>query len=328
MAYSKRITMKDVAREAGVALGTVSRVVNGMPVGKNYQRSVEKAIEKLGYQVNRQARALRSNQNSLVEVILPALSDPFYSMLADSLCRELAHRSLQAMLCLTGGDFEQEQAYLLLPGQQTAGGVICLTDHSEFRIPNGIPIVSIDRVLGPGIPCVTSDNYSGGYLAAQTLMNSGCKSLAFLRAGPPLPGETEKRRDGFVCACADAGVPFKSMCIGENASCSVLEDFLRAHLHGGCLDCDGLFCSTDLLACQILHALNQTGLSVPQDVQIIGYGGVKCFANQEFCCSTIVPPVEEMAQLCVDLILQASPKQYSCSLQLPVSYAFGGTTRK
>ena len=326
MADSKSITMKDVAREAGVALGTVSNVVNGIPVGNNYQRRVEEAIEKLGYHVNRQAQALRSNQNSLVAVILPNLHNPFFSMLSECLCRELAHHSRQMMLCLTSGDFDREQAYMLLSEQQMAGGIICLTDHADLRIPREIPVVSIDRVLGPGIPCVTSDHYGGGCLAARKLMENGCRSLAYLCFGSSLPNETDRRRDGFVCACTDAGVSFESMCFHEGASPSVFEDFIRAHLHDGCPDYDGLFCATDLLAHQILHALNQMGLRVPQDVQIIGYGGLKCFGDQEFCCSTIVLPVEEMAQLCVDLILQSSPKKYSYSLQLPVSYAFGGTT--
>jgi LacI family transcriptional regulator len=70
------------------------------------------------------------------------------------------------------------------------------------------------------------------------------------------------------------------------------------------------------------------GLRVPQDVQIIGYGGVKRFGDQELPCSTIVQPVEEIARICVDLILQSFPGKYACSLQIPVSYAFGGTTRK
>ena len=326
MADSKSITMKDVAREAGVALGTVSNVVNGIPVGRIYQRRVEEAIEKLGYHVNRQAQALRSNQSSLVEVVLPDLYDPFYSMLADCVCRELAHHSRQMLLCLTNGDFDREQAYMLLPEQQMSGGIICLTDHADLRIPLDIPIVSIDRTLGPGIPCVTSDHYGGGCLAAQKLMENGCRSLAYLRAGSSLPRETDRRRDGFACTCADAGVSFESMCVDEGASPSAFEDFIRAHLHDGRPDYDGLFCATDLLAHQILHTLNLMGLRVPQNVQIISYGGLKCFRDQAFRCSAIVQPVEEMAQLCVDLILQPSPKKYSCFLQLPVSYAFGGTT--
>ena len=326
MTGSKSVTMKDVAREAGVALGTVSNVVNGFPVGEEYQSRVEKAIEKLGYHVNRQAQALRSNQNSLVEVILPDLHNPFFSMLADALCRELAHQSRQTLLCLTKGDFEQEQACMLLAKQQMAGGIICLTDHTDLSISKELPVVSIDRVLGPGIPCVTSDNHSGGCLAAQKLLENGCKRLAYLHAGSPISHEADKRREGFVCACTDAGISFESVCLPEDTSYSGIEDFLHGHMHDGRLDFDGLFCATDLLARQVRHSLNQLKLCVPGDVQIIGYGGGKCYGDREFCCSTIVQPVEEMAQLCVDLILHSSPKKYSCSLQLPVYYAFGGTT--
>ena len=328
MAESRNITMKDVAREAGVALGTVSRVINGMPVGKSYQTRVEKAIDKLGYRVNRQAQALRAGEGGPVEVILPDVSNPFYSRLADCLCRELAQHSRQMLLSLTGGEAALEQAYMLLPGQQPVGGIICLTEHSDLQIPHGVPAVSIDRVLGQGCPCVTGDSYGGGLLAAQTLLKNGCKSLAFLRGESVRPNQTDKRRDGFLCACIDAGVSFESMCAREGDPGSAMEDFLRAHFHDGVLDFDGLFCATDLLAQQIRRTLNQMGLRVPQDVQIIGYGGVKRFGDQELPCSTIVQPVEEIARICVDLILQSSPGKYACSLQIPVSYAFGGTTRK
>ncbi len=326
MKESRSITIKDVAREAGVAVGTVSNVLNGISVGSDYRQRVEEAVKKLGYHVNRQARALRSSQNSLVGVILPDLHDPFYSTLADCLCRELAHHSLQVLLCLTGGDPDLEQAYMQLSGQWAASGIICLTEHSGLRVPDGIPVVSVDRTLGPGIPCVTSDNYSGGCIAAQRLIANGCKRPAFLYADSPVSDETDKRRDGFIRACTDAGVPFESLCVPEDASCSVLKDLLRMHLHGGRPEYDGLFCATDHLALRVRHTLEEMHLYVPGDVQIIGYGGVKGFGGRELCCSTIVQPVEEMAQMCIDLILRVSKKGISCSLQLPVYYAFGGTT--
>ena len=327
MADGRSITMKDVAREAGVALGTVSKVVNGIPVGKTYQRRVEDAIEKLGYHVNRQARALRSSKSNIVEVILPNLYNPFFSRLADCLCWELSRRSYQMLLFLTKSSFDLEQNYMLMSEQQMVSGIICLTYNPNLRIPKGIPTVSIDRSLGPGIPCVASDNYGGGCLAAQKLIENGCKSLAFLRTGSSLPNETDKRRDGFIRACTDAGVPFHCECVNDGTPYSAFEDFLRAHLHNGKLDFDGLFCATDLLANKIRRSLNQMGPRVPEDVQIIGYDGARCFGDQEYYCSTIVQPVEEMARLCVDLALQSSSQSVPCLLQLPVTYASGGSTR-
>ena len=320
--------MKDVAREAGVALGTVSKVVNGIPVGKSYQRRVEDAIEKLGYHVNRQARALRSSKSNIVEVVLPDLYNPFFSRLADCLCRELARRSRQMMLFLTKCNYALEQDYLLMSEQQMVSGIICLTYNPTLRVPRGIPTVSIDRNLGPGITCVASDNYGGGSLAAQKLMENGCTRLAFLRTGSPLPNETDKRRDGFVRACADAGIPFHCECVNDGTPYSVFEDFLRAHLHDGRPDFDGLFCATDQLAHQIHNTLSRMGLRVPEDVQIIGYDGAQLFGDQELCCSTIVQPIEEMARVCVDLVLQDAPDKIPYSVHLPVCYAWGGTTRR
>ena len=327
MADDKHITMKDVAREAGVALGTVSKVVNGIPVGKNYQRRVEEAIERLGYRVNRQARALRSNKSSFVEVILPNLTNPFFSRLADCLCRELSRRSYQMLLFLTNSSFELEQAYMLMSEQQLVSGIVCLTYNPDLRLPKGIPTVSIDRSLGPGVPCVASDNYGGGLLAAQKLMENGCRRLAFLRTGSALPNETDKRKDGFVRACSEAGVPYQCHCVDDGTPYADFEAFLRAHLHDGRLDFDGLFCATDLLAHRVRGSLGRMGLRVPEDVQIVGYDGARRFGDQEYYCSTIVQPVEEMARLCVDLALRSPDQSIPCLLQLPVAYASGGSTR-
>ena len=327
MADGKSITMKDVAREAGVALGTVSKVVNGIPVGKSYQRRVEDAIERLGYHVNRQARALRSNKSNIVEVILPNLHNPFFAGLADGIGRELSRRAHQMLLFLTKSNPALEQSYMLMSEQQMVSGIICLTYNPRLRIPKGIPTVSIDRKLGPGISCIASDNYGGGCLAAQKLIENGCTRLAFLRAGSGLPDETDKRGDGFMRACADAGLPCRCECVDGDGSHPGLEDFLRAHLREGGLAFDGLFCATDQLAHRVRGALGRMGLRVPEDVQIVGYDGAQFFGDQEFCCSTIVQPVEEMARLCVENVLQPASQRIPCLLQLPVHYAYGGTTR-
>lgn len=83
-------TMKDVAKEAGVALGTVSKVMNGIPVGESYKKRVEEAAAKLGYQVNTYAKALKTNKTCCVALILPSLAHPFFAHLADALTAALS----------------------------------------------------------------------------------------------------------------------------------------------------------------------------------------------------------------------------------------------
>lgn len=93
--------------------------------------------------------------------------------------------------------------------QNKVDGIIALTYDPKLEVPSEINSVSIDRYLGANIPCVASDNYAGGRLAAEKLMENGCRKLAFLRVGSSIVGETNKRKDGFVAACEAAGVPYE-----------------------------------------------------------------------------------------------------------------------
>ena len=321
-------TMKDVAQEAGVALGTVSKVVNGIPVGEEYRVRVEKAIKKLGYRVNIYARGLRNERTRTIQVIIPNLTNPFFAELVHHITKELAQKDYKTMLCMTDGDPSLEQTHILMAKQHMADGIICLSYDPTLQAPEHMPLVSIDRYFGAQIPCVSSDNYGGGRLAAEKLIENGCKCLAFLRSGTKLANEPNKRRDGFVSVCEERGVPYALKMIDDGTSYSEFEAFLQEHLHSGKLDFDGIFCVTDALAYWTRKTLRGMGLRVPEDVQIIGYDGVRSFGNMDLPCSTIVQPLEGMAKACVDLVLDSHPERTPSLICLPVSYAYGGTTRQ
>ena len=170
---------------------------------------------------------------------------------------------------------------------------------------------------------MSCDNYGGGYLAAQKLAENGCTRLAFFRIGPRMPNEPDKRKDGFLRACEDMGLPCVLKLENDGAPYSVFEDFLREHRRGGGLDFDGIFCVTDYLAHQIRRTLHSMGLRVPEDVQIIGN-----FGNLEFDSSTIVQPLEELAETCVNFVLDGQPEKAPSLICLPVRYAYGGTTQQ
>lgn len=320
-------TMKDVAQEAGVSLGTVSKVINGIPVGKAYRIRVEKAIKTLNYRVNTYAQGMRSDRTRAIQVIIPNLTNPFFAELVNCISKELARRNYKTMLCMTDGDPDLEQTHILMAEQHMADGIICLSYHPKLQIPKGIPLVSIDRNLGANIPCVSSDNYGGGYLAAEKLIENGCRRLAVLRSGSSLPNEPNKRKDGFASACEERGIPYTLKAINDETPYSVFEAFFREHIHGGKLDYDGIFCVTDALAHWTLNILTSMGLRIPDDVQIIGFDGVRCFGDMDFFCSTIVQPLEGIAETCVSLVLDDSPMNAPSLICLPVSYAYGGTTR-
>ncbi len=321
-------TVKDVAQEAGVAIGTVSKVINGIPVGKEYRIRVEKAIKKLNYRVNIYAQGMRSERTHTIQVIIPNLTNPFFAELVHCIAKELEQKNYKTMLCTTDGEPSLEQAHVFMAEQHMADGIICLSYNPKLQVPESIPMVSIDRYFNPRVPCVSSDNYGGGHLAAEKLIENGCKHLAFLRIGTSLANEPNKRKDGFVSACEERGIPYALKVIDDGTPYSVFETFLREHIHGGKLDFDGIFCITDSLAYWTRNILQGMGLRVPDDVQIIGFDGVRFFGNMDLPCSTIVQPLEGIAKTCVDLILDERPEKPPSLICLPVSYAYGGTTRR
>ena len=320
--------MKDVAQEAGVALGTVSKVFNGIPVGESYRRRVEEAAQKLGYQVNNYARGLRAGKTGTVAVILPSVDHPFFGALAQHVCAALESRNYRMLLYVTDSSPAFEQTCINLVRQNKVDGIIGLTYNPDLEVDETLPFVSIDRNYSPGVPCVTADNFSGGQIAAEKLIELGCRHLAFFRNGPVVPSEADKRGSGFEQACRLHGIDCDVVSINDGEqTLEAFRDYLQVHMDGGKLAIDGIACSTDLLAMFIRKTLIELGLRVPEDVQLIGFDGIRRFDNGAFYCSTIVQPVAQMAQACVDTLLEEDRSRLPSLICLPVSYAPGGTTR-
>ena len=144
-------TMKDVAQEAGVALGTVSKVFNGIPVGDSYRLRVEAAAKKLGYQVNQYARGLRASKTYTVAVILPGVVHPFFAALAQHLCTALTQRDHRMLLYVTASRPDIEQRCVTMVQQNRVDGIIGLT-YNSLTVDKDLPFVGIDRSFRADIP--------------------------------------------------------------------------------------------------------------------------------------------------------------------------------
>ncbi|MCX4321548.1 MAG: LacI family DNA-binding transcriptional regulator [Lachnospiraceae bacterium] len=321
-------TMKDVAREAGVALGTVSKVVNGIPVGESYRLRVEEAIKKLNYQVNSYAQGLKSNKTYTAALLLPNTEEPFFASLAYHINLSLLKRRYRMLLCCTDFSSDQEQEYVTMAQQNKVDGIIGLTYNPNLQIEENTPFVAIDRSMGSKIPCVASDNFAGGQLAAEKLADLGCTNVAFLRIGSSLDNEPNKRKAGFENGCLSRGLSYEMKILNDGEPFDEFTRFLSEHMHDGRLSFDGIFCVTDKLAYLIIKTLRRLNLRVPEDVQVIGFDGIRVFPGTEYVCSTIVQPVPEIAEMCVNLLLQENMSAKPPLVCLPVTYASGGTTRE
>lgn len=319
-------TMKDVAKEAGVALGTVSKVVNGIPVGDSYRIRVEAAIQKLHYQVNSYAQGLKANKTYTVALLIPNTIDPFYASLTYHINVALMKKRYRMLLCATDFDPRQEQEYVTMAQQNKVDGIIGLTYNPELIVDENTPFVAIDRSMGPKIPCVACDNFSGGQTAAEKLADLGCRHVAFFRRGSSLNNEPNKRKAGFEAGCLSRGLSYEMKLLDDGDPFEAFTHFISEHIHGKKFDFDGIFCVTDRLACQIRDELQRLGIRVPEDVQLIGFDGIRSFGNMDYHCSTIVQPVPDMAEMCVDLLLRENTMARPPLVCLPVTYAYGKTT--
>ncbi len=319
-------TMKDVAREAGVALGTVSKVVNGFPVGDSYKLRVEEAIKKLNYQVNSYAQGLKASKTCTVALLIPNTQVPFFASLTYYINLALLKRKYKMLLCSTDSDLKLEQEYIIMAQQNKVDGIIGLTYNPNLIIEENTPFVSIDRSMGPKIPCVACDNFAGGQLAAEKLADFGCKNVAFLRIGSSLTNEPNKRKAGFENGCLSRGLDYEMKILNDGDSFDEFESFLVDHMDHGKLLFDGIFCVTDTLAYSIMKILHKLGQRVPEDVQLIGFDGTRYLGEKDYVCSTIVQPIPEIAEMCVELLLQENMPAKPPLVCLPVTYAYGGTT--
>ena len=158
-------SIKDVAKEAGVGVGTVSRALNGKgSVSIATRKKIEKAIHKLNYTPNELARNLFLNRTGIIGVIVPDLEHPFFSALTKYIEMELYSQGYKTMICNTVGISDREKEYLDMLDRSMVDGIItgshCL--DGEAYLKQKKPIVSIDRDFGAPIPIVGSDHALGG----------------------------------------------------------------------------------------------------------------------------------------------------------------------
>ena len=333
MPENKAPTMKDVAREAGVALGTVSKVINGIPVSEKYRRKVEDAIRTLNYEVNTYARGLKTQKSNLIALIIPNTLNPFFASFAYYIESALYKRGLRLLLCCANGIPEKEIDYLNMAANNKVDGVIALT-YSDIGpyIPQRLPIVVFDRYFeNSAIPRVASDNFSGACLAIEKLLELGCRHPVYIRFHSIFPGESDKRKEGYLHACEKHHIkPDYLDHVGCDNEPALLKEFLDLHRNpDGTLTFDGVFAHTDYHGYMFKKILQEEGYRVPDDVQIIGFDGITKFGNEgdELFVSSIFQPVKHIAEKCVEILTSQTDSIAPSVTLLPVDYRCGGTTK-
>lgn len=299
-AKSKRPSMNDVARLAGVSQTTVSFVLNNVEDGNippETQNRVWAAVKELGYRPNAIARGLRSNQTHTIGFISDEVATTPYAGRMIQGAQEAAwQRDHLLLLVNTGTDREQEQAALeMLLDRQVDGIIYATMYHRPVSPPDiirEVPVVLLDCFMTDhSLPAVVPDEVQGGYTATQTLIKAGHRRIGFINNYDDIPA-TRGRLIGYKKALADYNLPFDETLITTSGvrregNYESYDATLNIMQHPN--PPTALFCFNDRMAMDTYQALGHLGLSIPNDVAVVG------FDNQELIAASLRPSLTTIA---------------------------------
>ena len=293
--------LTDVAKLAGVSPTTVSRVINkkGYLSEKTIQK-VNDAMRELGYKPNNLARSLQGKSAKLIGLIFPNIRHVFYAELIDKLEHELFKKGYKTIICNSEHDSEKEREYIEMLEANQVDGIISGSHNLGIEDYNRVtaPIISFDRNLSPDIPVVSSDNYGGGVLVAQTLVKTGAKDIIMITGNDNSNSPTGLRHAGFASILPDAPIINVSSDFSPVRKEMEIKNILTQQKP------DAIFASDDLTAILIINIAKELGISVPDQLKVIGYDGTYFIENYYPQLTTVKQPLEEIAFLCVELLLQ------------------------
>jgi DNA-binding LacI/PurR family transcriptional regulator len=322
--------MKEIAKQAGVGIGTVSRVINNSGyVKKETRDKVEKIIRDNNYVPNEIARSMTSQKNNIVAFILPNSTHLFFGELLYHVEEELFKSGYKVMICNSSQKIEKEMIYLDMLKNNRVDAVILLTNNDiEKFLDKKLPILSFDRRF-TDIPFVASDNYQGGILAAKQLIKVGCKNFMFIGDdaqgdNTPVFTEVTKRRKGFIeylnkhhfDSIVNIEYPLGDYFIGCDEVYEMIKDYTNI---------DGIFTVSDAVAVATIQALQKMGKRVPEDVKVIGFDGGRSFLNLGMRLTSISQSPELIAKAISEIITSFYAKKAIQNQIIPVTFCEGDT---
>ncbi|MDO5348738.1 MAG: LacI family DNA-binding transcriptional regulator [Lachnospiraceae bacterium] len=321
-------SIKEVAKLAGVGVGTVSRALNGTGyVAEDTKGRILAAARELDYKPNELARNLFRNRTGIIGIVVPDMENPFFSKLLKHMEIELYKNGYKALICNTIEISNREQDFIDMLKQNVMDGIITGAHslRNDAYLNLNKPVVAMDRDLGPTIPLIHSDHAKGGRLAAELLLEAGCKNVLQFGGDFRVQTPSNNRHTEFIRVMEEAGVTVRTV---EMAWNMVEYDYYR-RLMIQYMDIyrnvDGVF-TTDVGALYCLNIAMQRGIRVPEELHIVGYDGVDMTRLFTPELTTITQDIPALARCCVDTMMDLlDGKPVEMEQILDVSIQRGGT---
>jgi LacI family transcriptional regulator len=324
------LTMREVAREAGVSIASVSRVLSGSRgVRPETERTVLETVERLQYRPNYIGRSLSLRSTSSIGLVVPDIASAFFPLLIEAFERALNSAGMSLLLADAQRDTEREtRAIMDLVQRQVDGLVVSPCDARRSRsaietAQNSLPVVQVDRYCTSKVPRVITEPLETIRLAVDHLYERGYKALAFVggnsRASTAIDRERSFRR--LVRDDGSARVVTGTFTIqsGREAAAFISKRWPEV---------DGIVCANDLIAVGVIQGLRDLGRSVPRDIGVTGCDDTLYASVSTPSLTTIAQPLDQMAAMAVDLMLKPTVETRTVVKLAPQLHAGGSTDRR
>jgi LacI family transcriptional regulator, repressor for deo operon, udp, cdd, tsx, nupC, and nupG len=303
-------TIEDVARLAEVSIATVSRAIH-MPdkVAKSTRQRVNQAIAITGYTTNAMARSLRMGRSNMILVLAPDIGDPNFSSILIGLENEARAHGYGVLIGHTQNDPERGLEYLKFLSSSQAAGMVLFTGHQPFghqvvseRLPPSVAV--FEPVFGGATPYVGVDDQTGGRKAAEHLLSSGHRRIAFIGDSRTRLGH-QRRRKGYDLAMDAARIaPDQRMVLDgdgtiESGRLAVEQLFMRDTLP------TAFCCVNDATALGVINGLSARGYDLPRDFSVIGFDDVPQATYVKPALTTIRQPRSAIGKQAMALLLES-----------------------
>ena len=292
--------IKDVAKEAGVSVTTVSRVMNNRGyISEKTRKKVYDAIDKINYHPNELAKNLQQKTN-LIGLILPDISVNFYAEEAKYIEEELYNRGYKLMLCNAYNSSKRENEYINMLQRNKVDGIIIGSHTLEIEdyLKINLPIIALDRYLGENIPVICADHVQGGRLAAKHLIDCGCKNVVQFAGYNKVKLPANKRHLEFTKTMIENNINFKTIEMGLNSFTNEENLDYIDYMFENYKNIDGVF-ATDNIATLVVKEAMKRGKKIPDDLKVVGYDGTKNSELFNPILTTIKQPIKE---ICIDAV--------------------------
>ncbi|GLR83682.1 LacI family DNA-binding transcriptional regulator [Bradyrhizobium iriomotense] len=326
--------IKDVAERAGVAVGTVSRVLNDHPsVTAEVRARVKAVIHELGYRPDPFARSMRSKVSRLIGIVIPDLTNPFFAELVQCAERAASEHGHNVIFMSSFDDAAKEADRLAQLAGRKVDGIIIVPSNSPHAIkaPKGLPLITVDRLL-PDHPGVAADHRAGARVAVEYLAGLGHRRIACI-AGPSGSRPAEDRLQGYLDVMRPLrdhrGAKVEPLFVNaafDYESGRAAGTFLLARPRAE--RPTAIFASSDQQAIGCLRAANDLGIPLPAGLSIVGFDGIPLSNLITPRLTTIVQPMPEIADAAISSLLGrrkmpplGKPDLFQCELAVRESSA-------